>query len=298
VIAPGANEDADTGTRYRIGAVSQLFTSALVLLVAESGSITLDSKLAEFFPGLPNALDITYRDLLANRSGLADYALAPDFETWSVQSHTKDELLGRIEQSAPNFPPRERFEYSNTNYLLLSYVLEKVHDRPYADLVRTRIADKLGLARTYLGQRMEARRHEALAYEWKSGSWVRATESDPGLHLGAAGMVSSPADLVRFIDALFAGKVVSPTSLDSLRGVQGDALGLPRSDVGGRKAHGLSGAIDGYHAFVWHFPDAGISVSYATNASVLPPDEIMNEILALIFERGRRPPTYSGGKDH
>lgn len=292
VIAPGRNEAADTGTRYRIGSVSKLFTAALVMQMAEGGSITLDSKLAEFFPDLPNALDVTYRDLLAHRSGLADYTFAPDFETWRVQPHTQAEVLKRIEQSAPDFPPRQRYEYSSTNYLLLSYVLQKVYDKPYAELVRTRITDKLGLARTYYGQRMAASRHEALPYHWKPGGWVPETETDPDLHLGAGGMVSSPGDLVRFIDALFAGKIVSPTSLESLRGVDGYALGLPPLDLAGRKAYGHSGRIDEYRAYVYHFPDSGISVSYAANASVLPPDELVDEVVALVFDRARRPPTF------
>jgi len=290
VIAPGGNEPADTGTRYRVGSVSELFTAALVMQLAEGGSITLDNKLAEFFPDVPNALDITYRDLLAHRSGLADYTSAPDFDTWRTTPQTQSEMLERIATSMPRFPPRQRQDYSSTNYLLLSYLLEKVYDKPYAALVRLRIADKLGLARTYYGQHMNARRHEALPYEWKSGAWVPARETDPALHLGAGGMVSSPADLVRFIDALFAGKVVSPTSLDSLRGAHGTALGLPSFDLAGRKAFGHSGRIDQYRAFVYHFPDTGISVSYAANASVLPPDELVDEVIALIFDRARRPP--------
>jgi CubicO group peptidase (beta-lactamase class C family) len=245
---------------------------------------------------VPNAIDISYRDLLAHRSGLPDYTLAPDFETWRTQPHTRAEVLERIGKAAPGFPPRPKYEYSNTNYLLLSCMLEKVYGKPYAELVRTRIADKLGLARTYYGQRMNSMRHEALPYEWKPGGWVPGAETDPALHLGAGGMVSSPADLVRFVDALFGGKLVSPTSLDSMRGAGGTALGLPPLEIAGRKAHGHAGRIDGYGAYVYHFPDSGISVSYATNAAVLPPDELVDEVIALIFDRTRRPPRVDAVK--
>jgi CubicO group peptidase (beta-lactamase class C family) len=171
-----------------------------------------------------------------------------------------------------------------------------VYGKPYAELVRTRIIDKLGLARTYYGQRMNSLRHEALSYEWKPGGWVPAAQTDAALYLGAAGMVSSPADLVRFIDALFGGKLVSPTSLDSMRGTNGAALGLPPLELAGRKAHGHAGRIDGYGACVYHFPDSGISVSYASNASVLPPDELVEEVVALIFDRARRPPRFDAVK--
>jgi CubicO group peptidase (beta-lactamase class C family) len=292
VIEPGRREPADTGTRYRIGSVSKLFTAVLVMQLAEGGSVTLDGKVAEFFPDVPNALDITYRDLLAHRSGLPDYTFAPDFESWRVQPHSQADVLARIARAAPNSPPRQRHEYSSTNYLLLSYMLEKVYDRPFAQIVRTRIADKLGLARTYLGQRMSEGRHEALPYEYKPGGWIPGSQSDPDLHLGAGGMVSSPGDLVRFIDALFAGRLVSDTSLDSLRGAGGTALGLPPLEFAGRQAYGHAGRVDEYRAYVYHFPDSGISLAYAANASVLPPDELVDELVAMIFDRGRRPPTF------
>ena len=80
VLSGGRNEAADTGTRYRIGSVTQLFTAVLTMQLAERGSITLDSKLAEFFPELPNALELSYRDLLMHRSGLFDYTRDPGFE--------------------------------------------------------------------------------------------------------------------------------------------------------------------------------------------------------------------------
>jgi len=93
-----------------------------------------------------------------------------------------------------------------------------------------------------------------------------------------------------------AGRVVSPTSLDSLRGIDGPALGLPVFDLGGRKAYGHSGRIDEYRAYVYRFPDSGISVAYTANASVLPPDELIDEVIALIFDRARRPPTFDAVK--
>ena len=107
-IANGQQEPTDDATRYRIGPASQLFTAALAMQLVEGASITLDSKLAEFYPDLPNALDITYRDLLQHRSGLADYTGVADFERWRTTPKTHAEILQIIAAAGAKFPPRER----------------------------------------------------------------------------------------------------------------------------------------------------------------------------------------------
>ena len=121
---------------------------------------------------------------------------------------------------------------------------------------------------------------------------MRSPETDSDLHLGAAGLVSAPVDLVRFMDALLGGKLVSARSLDTLRGIDTEAAGLAPFELAGRKVYGQSGRIDDYQACVYHFPDTGITISYASNAAVLDPDEIVGEVLKILFDRGYRPPGF------
>ena len=148
-IENGKPQPADEATRYRAGPVSMLLTAVLVMQRAETASITLDTPLAEFLPDLPNALVITYRDLLGHRSGLADYTAAPGYETWRTQPRTRAQMLETIIAGGTRFAPRERVEFNDSNYLLLGYILEKVHGRSYDDLILRNIAGKLGLSRTY-----------------------------------------------------------------------------------------------------------------------------------------------------
>lgn len=296
VIEPGRHEAADTGTRYRIGPVTRLFTATLTMQLAERASITLDSRLAEFFPDLPNALEIRYRDLLMQRSGLADYTRMPDFDAWRLQPHSRADLLAYLGQTSPAFAPGERVEGNDTNYLVLALVLEKVLEKPFDDILRAQIASRIGLARTYQGDRADPARHEALAYVRTPRGWERAAEADPALFTGASGMMSAPQDLVRFTDLLFAGRVLSAHNLDILRGAEGgEGPVLPTLHVAGRRAYGIAGRIDGYYACVYHFPDSRLTVAYTSNASDLPPEDLVAEVLALLFDRKRRPPKMDAG---
>jgi D-alanyl-D-alanine carboxypeptidase len=288
-IDKGVPQAADAGTRYRIGAVSNLFTAALVLLLAEKASITLDTPVAEFFPDVPNAITITYRDLLAQRSGLGDYRNSPGFAQWRTAPRTRDEMLRSI--SGTVFEPRARLEYSASNYLLLGYVLEKVHERPYEELVRRQIVEKLGLARTYVAGAGRSSTLEATAYLPSAQGWVPQAQTDPSVAGGASSLFSNAVDLVRFMDALLAGKLVSGQSIASMRGEEGaPGLGLVPRQIADQAGFGSSDSADGFGAAVFHFPARGLSIACTSNASELPFDEVVAGILNAMLVRGYKPP--------
>jgi CubicO group peptidase (beta-lactamase class C family) len=287
----GQPEPANDGTRYRIGSASRLFTAVLVMQLVEQASITLDSKLAEFYPDLPNALEITYRDLLQHRSGLANYTDAPGFQSWRTTQKTHAELLKIIADGGAKFAPREHFEYSGSDYLLLGYMLEKVYERSYDDIMRRHITDKLGLARTYYAGTGNANL-ESIAYQRTPGGWVAVIGTDPSIDGGAGGMLSAPTDLVRVMDALFTGKLVSAQSLESMRNQDGGSgMGLWPYEIAGQKGLGVTGDGEGFHTRLYYFPERNLSIAYTSNAVALPVDEIVKETLLTIFERGHRPST-------
>jgi D-alanyl-D-alanine carboxypeptidase len=289
-IEGGTLQPGDVATRYRIGAVSELFTATLVMQLVEGASITLDSKLAEFYPDLPNALEITYRDLLRHRSGLSNYTAAADFDVWRTAPKTHAELLDRITAPGAGFAPGARVERSDGNYLLLGYVLEKIYERTPEEILQRQITGKLGLARTYYAGGGIASL-ESIAYRRTSTGWIAQAPADPSIRGGAGSLVSTPSDLVTFIDALVAGRLLTEHSLASMRSQDGGSgMGLWPYQVARQTGYGNSGNADGYSACVYYFPDRKIAISYATNAAVLPMDEIVNEALSLIFERGRKPP--------
>ena len=290
-IENGVPQPADAGTRYRVGSVSKLFTAVLAMQLLERAILTLDSKLAEFYPDLPNASDITYRDLLQHRSGLANYSDTPGFQTFRLAPRTHAELLKLIEAGGARFKPRERVEYSNSNYLLLGYILEKVYGKPYDEIVRRQIIDKIGLLRTYYAGEGIANL-ESISYVFTPQGWVAQANTDPSIHGGAGGMVSSATDLVRLIDAVFAGRIVTAHSLESMRNQDGGSgMGLWPYQIAGQTGYGHGGRIEGFRSCVYYFPAKNLSIAYTTNASVLSMDEIVDEVLKLIFERGK-PPTF------
>jgi CubicO group peptidase (beta-lactamase class C family) len=288
-IENGVPQRADAGTRYWAGPVSTLFTAVMVMQRVETASITLDSPLAEFYPDLPNALHITYRDLLAQRSGLANYTAAADFASWRTRPKTRIEMLDLIANAGARFAPRERVEYSDSNYLVLGFMLETIQDRSYDDILVRQIVGKLGMSRTYFAGTGNARL-ESRPYRHTPSGWVAAEQTDPSVAGGALGVVSTPTDLVRFIDALFKGELVSAQSLESMRNQDGGSgLGLSTHEIAGQTGLGQSGGIDGFTASVYHFPARGISIACMSNAAAVPMKDIVDQLLTTVLVRGYRP---------
>lgn len=290
-IENGVPQPADAGTRYHIGAVTRLFTAVLAMQLAEKASITLDNKVAEFYPDLPNAVGITYRNLLQQRSGLASYADSKDFVSWRTNPRTHADMLEMIRAGGTRFTPGERVESNASNYLLLGYVLEKVYERSYDDIVRRQIASKLGLVRTYYSGTGSANTLESISYQATPAGWRAEVDTDPSVVGGDGGMVSNAGDLVLFMDALFAGTLVSAYSLESMREQGGGSgIGFWPVEIAGNSGVGARGEIESFHACVYHFPEKKLSIAWTSNASRLPMDEVVGETLRLIFEKGRKPP--------
>lgn len=290
-IHDGKREAADVVTRYRIGTATELFTATLVMQLVERASIMLDTPVAEFYPDVPNALKVKYRDLLQHRSGIADYTDEPTYDAWRRTPRTHAQMLELITTGRKTFEARERVEESQTNYLLLGYMLEKVYERPYDEILKRQIVDKFGLQRTYMAG-AGSQSLESVSYRPNlDGTWGEVPDSDPSIHGGAAGAVSTAPDLVRFMDLLFGGKLVSPDSLSSMRNQDGGSgLGLWPYDVAGESGFGHRGRVDGYRACVYYFPRRKLSIAVTTNASLLPIDDLVDVVLATVFEKRHSPP--------
>ncbi|HTU64615.1 MAG TPA: serine hydrolase domain-containing protein [Steroidobacteraceae bacterium] len=285
-IENGRPQPADEGTRYRIGAVSRLFTAALTMQLAESATITLDNTLAEFYPDLPNATHITYRQLLQDRSGLSDYAASPTLADARATPRSHADLLKLIETGGTRFPPGERVDVVDTNYLLLGYVLEKVREKSYDEILRRQVAAKLGIARTYYAGSGLASSLEARSYRWNDG-WQAVPDDDASLSGGAGALLSNAGDLVTFTDAMFAGRIVTPYSLGNMR-EQG--IGLRSLDIAGASCLGARGRTAAFDTFVCHFPDRRLTIAWTGNGTRVPVDQLLDETLRLVFEKGRKPP--------
>lgn len=277
-------------TKYRIGSITKTFTAVMIFQLVEEGKLKLTDTLDKFFPQIPNASRITLAHILNHRSGIHD--IEHD-GVWGKQSRTKDEVVARIAQGQPNFEPDARHQYSNAGYILLGQIVEKAGGKPYQQALKERITSRIGLKDTYLGvENTDPGRNEALSYSYLGG-WRESPEISFSITGGAGSILSTPADMTKFIQALFDRKLVSQRSLDQMKTMRdGEGMGMEPFTFAGKTLYGHTGGSSTSGAWLAYFPDEKLALAYTTNAKIYPVRNIVTGVFDIYWNRPFQIPTF------
>jgi CubicO group peptidase (beta-lactamase class C family) len=282
-------KESSVQTRYRIGSITKMFTAALVFQLVEEGKLKLTDTLDKFYPQIPNAQKITIEQILAHRSGIHSFTGDADFGSWRVSPKTQDEMIAVIAKSKPDFAPGEKMSYSNAGYVILGYIVEKVGKKPYQIALKERITSKIGLKDTYLGAgKTKPNEKESFSYSYM-GDWKMETETDLSIPGGAGAIISTPADLTKFIHALFDLKLVKAESLNKMKT---DKLGMFKYPLGDQILYGHTGGIDGFNSMLVYQPEEKLAVAYTSNGMIYPADDIVLGAIAIYKNRPFTIPTF------
>jgi D-alanyl-D-alanine carboxypeptidase len=279
-------------TKYRIGSITKVFTGAIVFQLIQEGKLSLTTPLATFYPDLPNASKITIAHMLNHSSGLFNFTNDPDYPSMLATKLTQADLLAKF-QHVPVFEPGAKNEYSNTNFILLGFIIEKLDKKTYAASVRSRIIDKIGLKNTYYGAKINPLNNEARSYKW-TGSWVADTETDMSIPGAAGAMVSTSTDLVRFFDALFNGKLISEASLTQMETItNGYGMAMFKMSFGEKTRYGHTGGIDGFQSQAAYFPEDKVAIAIVANAVNTSINNLSIGALSILFNKPYVIPSFN-----
>lgn len=293
-IEGGGSQAARVDTRYRIGSISKLLTAIMVLQLVDEGALTLDTPIARWFPELPLATRITVAHLLAHRSGLGDIKDLPDFDRqWMFEPRRQADLIQAITSLPRRFEPGAKAAYNNSGYLLLSFIVEQAGGQPFGQALQQRLVRPLRLQDTAFDARPGLKPTEAASYRWED-KWTLVRATDPSVPLGAGGVVSSPRDLMKVIQALFQNRLLKPATLQRMLTVQdGFGLGIYPLPGAGPQAWGHEGVIDGFSATLAYFPQSDTTIVWCGNGHLLPREALVQALRRVVFEPTAPVPTYA-----
>jgi D-alanyl-D-alanine carboxypeptidase len=201
-------------TLFGIGSVTKQFTAAAALLLAEQGKLSVDDKVAKYYPGLTRANDITLLDLMNHVSGYPDYYPLDFVDRRMSKPIVPDELIRQYAGARLDFEPGTRWSYSNTGFVLLGRILEKVSGQSLGSVLSGKIFEPLGMTHTIYEPRPDDRRVAPGYTSFALTKLARATREGDGW-VGAAGAIySTAADIARWDIALMDGRVLKPASWD------------------------------------------------------------------------------------
>ncbi|WP_218154123.1 serine hydrolase domain-containing protein [Nonomuraea pusilla] len=214
---------------FRIASVTKTFVATVILRLAADGGLSLDDTVERWLPGVVsgNGNDgraITIRQLLQHTGGIhddyPDFTSARAFHRHRYDAYTPEQIVARAMRHRPDFRPGKKWSYSNTGYVLLGMIIERVTGHPWHQEVRDRIVRPLGLRHTFWpGTSPELPQPHARTYQsFKPGEQpVDVTEQVGSGTNGEAGLVSTTADLNRFFRALLGGRLLPPAQLARMK---------------------------------------------------------------------------------
>ncbi len=200
-------------TRFRIGSITKQFTAAAILKLQEEGKLSVRDPLARFIPDFPRGNEVTLIHLLTHTSGIHSYTDNPDFIAKVTTPVEQDSLVAAIKTYPFDFNPGDRWQYSNSGYFLLGYIVGKVSGMPYGEFLKQNFFIPLKMTETGVHTRNAAIPDEAMGYMVEHDSVVRALDWDMSWAGGAGALYSTVGDLYRWNEGIFGGKVLHDSTL-------------------------------------------------------------------------------------
>ena len=279
-------------TKYRIGSISKMFTACLIFKAVEENKINLNQTIEKYFPTIQNANKITIGNLLNHRSGIHDFTNDENYMNYSTSPKTEKEMVEIITKGKSDFEPNSKADYSNSNYVLLSYILEKKYNKKYNEILDLKIVEPLELKNTYFGFKTNLKNNECYSYSYEN-KWAKENETDTSIPMGAGAIVSNPTDLVVFIEKLFAKKIINQNSLEQMTTIKDNyGMGIFQFLFDNEKGFNHRGRIDGFSSVLSFFPENKLAIALNSNGNIYENNNIMIAVLSNYFGKNFEIPNF------
>jgi CubicO group peptidase (beta-lactamase class C family) len=275
-------------TVYEIGSVTKQFTASAVMQEVEHGRIKLDDSIGTYLSSLPEAWKrVTVRELLNHTSGVPSYtSLGQSWIRRWGEVMPPDTLVALTADKPLDFEPGAKWAYDNSGYVVLGMLVEKVTGRSWADDIRLRFTEPLGLPDTRWCDVRQIIPRRAKGYEPADGGFKNAAFLEMSQPYAAGALCSTVGDLARWDGLLHGGKVVSPTSYAAMTTPEGAAakgavhygFALSRGDLEGHTMIAHNGGINGFLSENAWFPESRTSVTVLTNTGSNNPGPLFRKV--------------------
>ena len=272
-------------TKFRLGSVTKQFTAMAILQLEERGKLKVTDTVKSVFPDYPGGEKITIHHLLTHTSGIPNFTDSPDYLKTQTLPSPVLQTVERFKNLPLDFAPGERFSYSNSGYILLGAIIEKVTGRPYEEYVRENIFRPLGMEGTGYDHAETLLKNRASGYEFPADEMANATYIDMSIPHAAGALYSTVEDLYKWDRALDTDKLLSPAAMTRLftpfKGTY--ACGWTIGSFAGHKTIGHGGGINGFTTDIVRFPDDDACVIVLNNFATGFTDEISQALAGYLF---------------
>jgi CubicO group peptidase (beta-lactamase class C family) len=286
-------EAVEPTTQFAVGSVTKQFTCACIFLLQEDGKLSVHDKVAKYFPGLTRANDITLLDLMNHVSGYPDYYPLDFVDRRMMKPITPDDLIKEYAGGKLDFEPGSLWSYSNTGYIILGRVVEKITGEKFATFLERRIIKPLGLANTSFEPTPQGKAFARGYTTFAFGAPEPAVYEANGWIYSAGGVWSTASDLAKWDLALMDGRVLKPESFKLMTAARilsngrsaNYACGLGVGMRNGFTVHSHGGAVSGFLAQNMFIPAMKAAVVVLVNSDYAGDHigELQNKLSSMIL---------------
>lgn len=274
-------------TKFRLGSLTKQFTAASILLLQERGQLSVQDSICKYVAPCPEAWQpVRLHHLLSHTGGVPNLTSFPDYARTKREPTTVEATIGRFRDLPLDFKPGEDWKYSNSGYILLGHVVEKVSGKSYEGFLRENIFEPLKMTSTGYDRTDEIVKRRARGYAvGPNDRFINASYLDMSIPFAAGGLYSTVGDLYLWDQALYGEKLLKKSSLDAmLTAVRGDyGYGFYVNKLFDRRLAAHGGGIEGFSTSIHRFPDDRVTVIVLSNYEAGRAGRIARDLAAVAF---------------
>jgi CubicO group peptidase (beta-lactamase class C family) len=279
----------DVNTIYQLGSVTKQFTATIIQQLQEQKKLSVQDKLAKYFPGLPGADTITIEHLLTHTSGIYNYTNDGKFmASEAVKPATQEKIIALFKDKPLDFSPGTQWSYSNSGYSLLGYIIEKVTGQPYEQVVREHIFKPLGMTHSGFDFTHLTDGNKATGYNiYLENAKLPAGIVDSSVSYAAGAIYSTVNDLWEWHKGLLKHTIIKASSLEKAYTPYKNKYGYGWTidSIYGRRIVQHGGGIFGFNTNFARIPVDDVCVILLANMNTGALGAINEGILAILYNR-------------
>lgn len=285
------NTDMTVQNVFQIGSMTKQFTAFSILLLESKGKLNIKDPISKYIPDYPNGKSITIHHLLTHTSGIKDFTKMKSISEIAQKEMTPKMMIDFFKNEPVDFNPGEKFDYNNSGYVLLGYLIELVSGETYEDFVKKNIFEKIGMNNSFYATDRKIIKNRAYGYHEKKDGFVNKTIINYSVPFASGSLMSTVEDMLKWQDAInrytildeiHTKKLYTKNKLNS-----GEEFtygyGWHLKEINGTPTREHGGSIFGFKSMGVYIPDADIYVLGFSNCDCHSPTQITKDIAQLVL---------------
>ncbi len=272
-------------TKFRLGSITKQFTATAIMQLQEKGLLSVDDPITKYFPDYKNAEGVTIHNLLSHTSGIFNYTNDKAYLQNMRQNYPPEKIFATFKDRPLDFKPGEKWNYSNSGYVLLGMIIEKVSGMPYEKYLTENIFKPLGMSNTGYDHTETVLKNRASGYNSNGSERVNAEFLDMSQPFSAGALYSTVEDLYKWDRSLYTEKLLKKTSLEKMfTPVKNNyGYGWAIIEQNGHKLVGHGGGINGFATQINRYINDDACVIVLSNTIPSPVGKIATDLGAILF---------------